>query len=80
MSANAEETAAQGNVVAAASEEVNKNVQSVVAAIEEMNATIREIARNATTATEVGNTAMAEADLTNSSITKLGESSEQIGA
>ena len=47
MAGNAEETATQANVVSAASEEVSKNVAAVAAGGEQMQSSIREIAKNA---------------------------------
>jgi methyl-accepting chemotaxis protein len=79
MSANAEETAAQANVVSAASEQVSTNVQTVAAGIEEMGASIREIAGNATEAAKVAQQAVKVAEETNRTISKLGESSIEIG-
>ncbi|HWB10976.1 MAG TPA: methyl-accepting chemotaxis protein, partial [Pirellulales bacterium] len=79
MSANASETSAQADVVSAASEEVSKNVQTVATGIEEMSASIKEIAKNATDAAKVASTAVTVAETTNGTISKLGESSAEIG-
>jgi methyl-accepting chemotaxis protein len=79
LSANAEETAAQSNVVSAASEQVSKNMQTVATGIEEMGASIREIAGNANQAAKVALDAVKVAEVTNSTIAKLGESSVEIG-
>jgi len=79
MSASAEETAAQANAVASASEEVSSNVQTVAAGTEEMTASIREIARSAADAARVAGEAVSLAASTNATVTKLGESSTQIG-
>jgi methyl-accepting chemotaxis protein len=79
MGANAEETSAQANVVSAAAEQVSKNVQTVATGVEEMSASIREIAGNATQAAKVAQEAVKVAENTNSTITKLGESSSEIG-
>jgi methyl-accepting chemotaxis protein len=79
MSANAEETSSQANVVSAASEQVSKNVQTVATGVDEMNSAIREIAKNATDATRVSQQAVKVANDTNATITKLGESSAEIG-
>ena len=79
MSANAEETSAQAGVVSAASEQVSKNVQTVATAAEEMSASIKEIAKNASEAAKVATGAVKVADRTNTTITKLGESSDEIG-
>ena len=66
-------------VVSAASEEVSKTAQAVATAVDQMNASIREIAKNAAEAAKVAATAVGVADTTNSSIAKLGESSAEIG-
>lgn len=79
MTANAEETAAQANVVSAASEQVSKNVQTVSTGVEEMNAAIREIAKNASDSARVAQQAVTDAQTANETITKLGESSAEIG-
>jgi len=79
MSANAEETATQSNVVSAAAEQVSKNVQTVATAVEEMSASVKEIAKNASEAARVATSAVKTAETTNAIITKLGESSAEIG-
>ena len=79
MASNAEETSAQVNVVSAASEQVSKNVLTVSTGVEEMNSAIREIAKNATEAARVAQQAVSTADSANVSISKLGESSIEIG-
>jgi methyl-accepting chemotaxis protein len=79
MAANAEETSAQANVVSAASEQVSRNVQTVTTGVEEMNSAIREIAKNATESAHIAQQAVATADIANKSISKLGESSIEIG-
>ncbi len=79
MAANAEETSAQANVVSAASEQVSKNVQTVATGVEEMNSSIREIAKNATESARVAGQAVTAADTANKTISKLGESSSEIG-
>jgi methyl-accepting chemotaxis protein len=79
MSASAEETAAQANVVSAAAEQVSKNVQTVATGVEEMGASIREIAGNANQAAKVAEEAVKVAEVTNATIAKLGESSQEIG-
>ena len=78
VSANAEETAAQGNIVAEAAGQVSRSVQTVAAAAEGMSASIAEIARNATQASKVATHAVGVAENTNVSVAKLGESSAEI--
>jgi PAS domain S-box-containing protein len=79
MAGNAEETAIQANVVSAASEQVSKNVASVASASEQMQASIREISKNANESARVAKNAVSVAHSTNVTVTKLGESSQEIG-
>ncbi|MFM2125836.1 MAG: hypothetical protein RL328_2287 [Acidobacteriota bacterium] len=79
MAGNAEETATQANVVSAASEEVSRNVAAVAAGGEQMQSSIREIAKNANEAARVAKSAVGVAHSTNETVTKLGESSVEIG-
>ena len=79
MSANAEETSAQSNAVSAAAEQVSVNVQTVAAGTEEMSASIREIARNAADAAKVAREAVTLATTSNALVTKLGQSSIEVG-
>jgi methyl-accepting chemotaxis protein len=79
ITANSEETSAQANVVSAATEQVNRNLQTVATGTEEMSASIGEIAKNASEAAKVAGEALKAAIETNATITKLGESSGEIG-
>jgi len=79
VSAASEETATQANVVAAAGEQVSHNVQTVATAVEEMSASVREIATSSADASGVAAEAVRTADLANSNVARLGESSAQIG-
>lgn len=79
LSATSEEASEQATSVAAASEQVSRNVDTVATGAEEMSASIKEIANNANEAARVATTAVGVADTTNSTISKLGESSSQIG-
>ena len=79
MSSNAEETSVQANVVAAAAEQVTKNMHTVATSTEEMTASIREIAKNAHEAAKVATAAVRSAEMTNTTMSKLGESSGEIG-
>jgi methyl-accepting chemotaxis protein len=74
-----DETSAQAGVVAAAAEQVSRNVQTVAAGAEQMGASIREIAQNASQAAKVAGQATDVAAATNDQVTRLGESSQQIG-
>jgi len=77
--AGSDETSAQAGVVAAAAEQVSRNVQTVAAGAEEMGASIREIAQNAAQAAKVAGQATDVAAATNEQVTRLGESSQEIG-
>jgi methyl-accepting chemotaxis protein len=79
ITASAKETSEQSGVVAGAAEEVSRNVQTVAAGAEEMGASIREIAQNANEAARVAAAAVAEAATTTATVTKLGQSSREIG-
>lgn len=79
MAAAAEQTAAQANVVSAASAQISGNVGSVAAASEEMQASIREISKNANEAARVAKSAVTVARSANDTVSKLGESSHEIG-
>jgi len=79
ISANSEETSAQASVVTTATEQVNRGLQTVSTATEQMSSSIREIAKNATEAAKVADGAMRTAHETNAIVSKLGESSAEIG-
>ena len=79
ISANSQETSAQATVVSSASEEVNRNLQTVSTGADEMLTTIRDIAKNSGDAARVANEAVRTAQSTNTTISKLGDSSAQIG-
>ncbi len=79
MASSAEQTSAQANSVSQSSEQVSKNVQEVATGAEEMAASIKEIALNANEAAKVTSEAVKIAETTNNAITRLGESSAEIG-
>jgi PAS domain S-box-containing protein len=79
MSANAEETSAQTKVVSAATLSVSQNLQTVATGAEEMGASIKEIAKNATEAAKVATSAVKVAETANATVSKLGDSSAEIG-
>ena len=79
ISTNSEETSAQATVVSNATQQVSHNLQTVATGAEEMGASIREIAKNATEAARVATSAVQVADTTNVTVSKLGESSAEIG-
>jgi methyl-accepting chemotaxis protein len=73
------ETSAQAGVVAAAAEQVSRNVQTVAAGAEQMGASIREIAQNSSQAAKVAGQATEAAAVTNEQVARLGASSQEIG-
>ena len=77
--AGSDATSAQAGVVAAAAEQVSRNVQTVAAGAEEMGASIREIAQNASHAAKVAAQATGVAQATNEQVSRLGVSSQEIG-
>jgi len=79
ISANSEETSAQANVVSTAAQTVSQNLQTVATGAEEMGASIKEIAKNATEAAKVATGAVKVAETTTITVSKLGESSTEIG-
>jgi methyl-accepting chemotaxis protein len=80
MGSNAEETSAQASVVATAAEQVTVSLNAVATATEEMTASIREIAKNAGDAAEVSTLAVRKTDAANATMSRLGESSAEIGS
>jgi methyl-accepting chemotaxis protein len=79
LSASAEETSTQVNTVSEAAGQVSGSVQAVAAGADEMGISIREIANNASEAAGVAAGAARTAEATNTSVTTLGEASQQIG-
>jgi methyl-accepting chemotaxis protein len=75
----AEETSAQAGVVARTADEVSQNVQAVAAGGEEMGTSISEISRNANEAARVAVGAVAAVESTTGTMSKLGDSSREIG-
>ncbi|MBL8229976.1 MAG: GAF domain-containing protein [Bryobacterales bacterium] len=79
MSENSNETSTQANVVSAASEQVSRNLGIVATGSEEMLTSIREISKNSNEAARIAKHAVGVADSTNQTISKLGDSSVEIG-
>jgi len=79
ITANSEETSAQAKVVSDAAQQVSQNLQTVATGAEEMGASIKEIAKNATEAAKVATSAVKVAETTTATVSKLGESSNEIG-
>ncbi len=76
---NSQQTTSQAAAVSSAAEQVSQNVQTVSTAAEEMTASIKEISKNASEAAEVASSAARLAGATNATMTKLSESSAEIG-
>ncbi len=79
LGANSQQTTSQAAAVSSAAEEVSQNVQTVSTATEEMSASIKEISKNASEAAEVASSAARLAGATTATMTKLSESSAEIG-
>src|SRR5579864_9296250 len=79
ITANSEETSAQAKVVSDATVQVSQNLQTVATGAEEMGASIKEIAKNATEAAKVATSAVKVAETTTATVSKLGDSSAEIG-
>ena len=79
IATSAQETSAQSEVVSAAAEQVSRNVQTVATGAAEMGASIDEIAQNAHEAARVGASAVGVAESTNATVSRLGDSSREIG-
>jgi methyl-accepting chemotaxis protein len=79
LSSGADQASSQADVVANASRLIGASTQSVAAGAEQMTASIAEIARNAADAAMAGVEAMRETEQTNSTISRLAESSAAIG-
>jgi methyl-accepting chemotaxis protein len=79
ISANSEETSAQAKVVSDSAQQVSQNLQTVATGAEEMGSSIQEIAKNATEAARVATSAVKVAETTTATVSKLGDSSNEIG-
>jgi methyl-accepting chemotaxis protein len=79
ITANSEETSAQADVVSKAAQQVSQNLQTVASGAEEMGVSIKEIAKNASEAAKVATSAVKVAETTTVIVSKLGESSTEIG-
>jgi methyl-accepting chemotaxis protein len=79
ITANSAETSAQVSVVTHGTQQVSQNLQSVSTGAAEMTTTIQDIATNAHQAAKVAGEAVTTAHAANATITKLGQSSAEIG-
>ncbi|MFO0999113.1 MAG: methyl-accepting chemotaxis protein [Planctomycetaceae bacterium] len=79
MRSNAQETTHQATLASGAAEQVSTNAQALAKAVDEFNTSIREISGNTSNAATVAGHAVEAANRTNATVTKLGESSAEIG-
>ena len=79
MSAAAEQTTQQSHTVALAAAQGTRNVETVAASAEELTASIREIAGRVQEASAIAQQAVRQACVTNETMHKLGQSSQEIG-
>ena len=80
IATSAHDATRRAESASSAAEQVSSNVASVAGAAEEMSSSIREIAHNAHRAAGVAMDAVTMADTTNAAISRLGESSTDIGS
>jgi methyl-accepting chemotaxis protein len=76
---NSGETATQSNSASQVTQQVTQNLNSLSIGVSEMTLTIQSIATNAHEAAKVASCAVEAADAANSTVAKLGQSSEEIG-
>jgi methyl-accepting chemotaxis protein len=79
IATSAQQTTAQAQAVSAAAEQISRSVITVSAGSEQMGASIREISLNATEAALVAAEAVTITATTSATMTKLDESSTEIG-
>ncbi len=79
MAATSEETTRQTATVAAASEEATRNVHTVATATEQLSASIREIAQQVTSSTQLIAAAVTKANATNAQVQGLAATAQKIG-
>jgi methyl-accepting chemotaxis protein len=79
MTTNSSTTTAQATTAATAAEEVTAGISTVVTNTEEMAASIKEITKATNASSNMSNDASTKAKVANDIITKLGESSLDIG-
>ncbi|WP_119302622.1 methyl-accepting chemotaxis protein [Dongia deserti] len=79
LSATAEQTSRQANIVSAASEEATNSVQTVAAATEQLSGSISEISRQVGQSADIASKAAAEAERTNEQVRSLADAAQKIG-
>jgi len=78
MSSTAEVTATRASAVSVAASQVAASAERVAAATEEFDATTRDVAIHAAEASTVARDASHQADLTNTTVTELGDASQRV--
>ena len=76
---NAETTANQASGACETANQVSSNAQVLASAVEQLESSIREISSNTTSAVSIARNAVDAADQTRGTITRLGDSSSEIG-
>jgi methyl-accepting chemotaxis protein len=79
MASSARDTARQANLASEAASAVSENVRCAATGVGEISATIADIARSATDAARIAASAVELSQRANSSISKLAQSSQEIG-
>lgn len=74
-----ESASTQIQTSSSAADQVSGNVHTVATGIEEMSVAMREVAKNASEASRVATQAVQNAEITNQTVARLGEGSEEIG-
>jgi methyl-accepting chemotaxis protein len=80
LSSNAQATSTRSGAVSTASTRIAGNVHTAEQSADMLNGAIGEIARQTSAAAQVATAAVATVESTNATITRLGQSSQQIGA
>ncbi|MDR3439636.1 globin-coupled sensor protein [Telmatospirillum sp.] len=79
LASTAEQASGQAKTAALASEDSGRNIATVAAATEELSASIGEIGRQASQSTEIAESAVAEAQRTNTLVQGLADTTNKIG-
>ena len=79
LSATADQTNRQAGAVATAAEEASANVQTVASATEELTASVGEIRRQVNSSMKIAETAVEEANRTNTTVAGLSDAAQKIG-
>jgi methyl-accepting chemotaxis protein len=79
LRSGADRTSGEAEAVARSAEDVSRHIEAVAAGAEQMGASIRDIAGNAADAAGVASRAVQTAQVANTTVAKLGDSSAEIG-